>query len=91
MADSLLPFEDRVDTVTVLCKEGYAGEMAGRVLLDRLVRRRGPRQAVLPKWTLTHIADDVLVVLRARGVAESHVKQMMVENPRPIVEHGEAY
>jgi len=45
----------------------------------------------MPKWIYTHISDDVLPALRARGVSQAQINQMMVENPRRIFEHGGAY
>jgi len=33
-----------------------------------------------------HIPDDILPALRAAGVSQDHVDQMMVKNPRAIFE-----
>jgi len=91
--DTLLPFEERVNTVAALCQQGYA---------DRMVLSQDAscfidwfdievRQAALPKWTFTHISDDVVPALRARGVTQADIDQMLIDNPRRIFEHGGAY
>lgn len=91
--DVLLPFDDRVNTVVALCKQGYAGNMVlahdASCFIDWFDVE--VKQAAMPKWTFTHISDDVLPALRARGVTEAQIKQMLVENPRRIFEHGGAY
>jgi phosphotriesterase-related protein len=91
--DVLHPFEDRVNTVAELCKQGYAGQMVlsqdTSCFMDWF--DPGVREAAMPKWIYTHISDDVLPALRARGVSQAQINQMMVENPRRIFEHGGAY
>ena len=90
---SLLSFEDRVNTVAELCKQGYAGKMVlshdASCFIDWFDAEM--KEAALPKWNYTHISDDVLPALRARGVTEAQINQMLVENPRRIFEHGGAY
>ena len=85
--DFFNPTADRVRTIAALCAHGYA---------DRLVlshdascwidwRRPDPEKlkaAVMPNWHYEHISDDVLPALRAAGVSERQIDQMMVENPR---------
>jgi phosphotriesterase-related protein len=91
--DALLSFEDRVNTVVELCKQGYAGKMVlshdASCFIDWFDTEM--KAAVMPKWKYTHISDDVLPALRARGVSEAQINQMLVENPRRIFEHGGAY
>lgn len=91
--DVLHPFEDRVNTVAELCKQGYAGQMVlsqdTSCFMDWF--DPGVKEAAMPKWIYTHISDDVLPALRARGVSQAQIDQMMVENPRRIFEHGGAY
>jgi phosphotriesterase-related protein len=85
--DLMLPFEDRVNTVAALCREGYAERM---VLshdascfthnFDVEVKRD-----ILPNWRYTHLHDEVLPALRERGVTERDIEQMLVVNPRKIL------
>ena len=36
----------------------------------------------MPNWNFLHIGNDVLPALRAAGVGEDQINQMMVDNPR---------
>jgi phosphotriesterase-related protein len=91
--DLFLPFEDRVNTVTALCKQGYAGQMVLSHDASCFIDWLDPEmvKSAAPKWHFTHISDDVLPALRARGVSEAQIDQMLVENPRRIFEHGGGY
>lgn len=91
--DALLSFDDRVNTVVQLCKQGYAGRMVLSQDASCYIDWFDPevRAAAMPKWNFTHISNDVLPALRERGVSEAQVKQMMIDNPRRIFEHGGAY
>ena len=37
---------------------------------------------VSQKWRWTYISDEVLPVMRERGISESDITRMLVENPR---------
>ncbi len=91
--DSLLPFEDRVSTVVELCRQGYAGQMVlsqdASCFIDWFDDEM--RAAAMPKWTFTHISDDVIPELRKRGMEEEQIKQLMVGNPRRIFEKAGGY
>jgi phosphotriesterase-related protein len=92
--DRITPFEQRVDTVAALCREGYAGQM---VLSHDASAYSGSfpgaddRAALLPRWHYNHIHDDVLPALRARGVSQAQIEQMLVENPRRLFERQGGY
>ncbi|GAA4629239.1 phosphotriesterase [Actinoallomurus vinaceus] len=81
---------DRVATVAALCERGHAGRMVlshdSYCFNDRfdpdVVRRRHPN------YHLLHISRDVLPALRARGVTEEQIHQMLVDNPRRILGGG---
>lgn len=86
--DTILPFEDRVNTVAELCRRGYAAQMVlshdASCFIDWFdadVIRAG-----MPNWTYTHISDAVLPALAERGVSEEQIHQMLVDNPRRIFE-----
>ncbi|WP_329059283.1 phosphotriesterase family protein [Amycolatopsis sp. NBC_01480] len=91
--DSFLPFEDRVATVAALCERGYAGSMVlsqdASCYMDWL--EAPVREAVLPNWHYLHITEDVLPALRARGVAESDLTKMLVDNPQRFLTRGSGY
>jgi phosphotriesterase-related protein len=86
--DVLLPFEDRVNTVAALCEQGFAGQMVlshdAACFNDWLPQDALP--IMTPNWHYLHITRDVLPALKARGVTDEQVKQMMVDNPRRIFE-----
>jgi len=89
--DTILAFEDRVNTVAAMCERGHAKRMVlshdANCFMDWL-----PEQAVsamLPNWHYLHIHNDVIPALKKRGVTDEQIHTMMVENPRAIFErHG---
>jgi phosphotriesterase-related protein len=91
--DVMLPFDDRVNTVAHLCALGYADRMVlshdASCFLDLF--DDDACRALLPKWSYTHLFDDVLPALRHRGVQDEQIRQMFVENPRRIFEHAGPY
>jgi len=46
---------------------------------------------ILPRWHYLHIHNDVIPVLKRKGVTVEHLKEMLVENPRKIFERQGAY
>ncbi len=82
--DVFLPFEDRVNTVAALARDGYTDRMVlghdSSCYSDFYPEQR--RIALLPNWNLVHISDDVLPALRERGVTEDQITTMLVDNPR---------
>jgi phosphotriesterase-related protein len=85
--DALLPFEERVSTVATMCERGHADRMVlshdaachNDWFDDEMVT------TVQPNWRFTHISDDVIPALRARGVTDDHLQQMLVDNPKKIL------
>jgi phosphotriesterase-related protein len=86
--DALLPLEERVRTVAELCRRGHAG----RLVLSHdasCYNHHIPEDVlttVVPRWHFRHIPDDVLPALKEAGVSEAEIHQMLVENPRSILE-----
>ncbi len=91
--DLLLPFEDRVATVAALCERGHADRVVlahdASCFIDWLPEEELPVAA--PNWHYLHITNDVLPALRARGVTEEQIDQMLVANPRAYFERTGAY
>lgn len=91
--DPLLGFEQRVDTVAELCRRGRADRMVlshdvacyTDSFSDEVLAR------AYPNWHPLHISRDVLPALRARGVTEQQIEQMLIGNPRTILAAGEPY
>jgi len=82
--DVITPFEDRVGTVAAMCERGYADRMVlshdAACHIDWFPAEVIPRFA--PAWNFEHLFDDVLPALRERGVTESQIQTMLVDNPR---------
>ncbi len=91
--DAYCPTEKRVETVARLCESGWAQHMvlshdAGCHMDwfdDEFLHQ------VQPNWNFLHISNVVLPAMRARGVSEDHIRTMLVDNPRRILEHGPGY
>jgi phosphotriesterase-related protein len=92
--DAVLSFEDRVNTVVQLCREGYAERIVlshdASCCLDWMVDRRAVDER-LPNWHFNHIPDQVVPALIARGVTQGQVDQMLIHNPRTIFERQDPY
>ncbi|RSN52000.1 MULTISPECIES: phosphotriesterase family protein [Actinomadura] len=77
---------DRVSTVVAMCERGYADRMVLSHDASCFIDWFGPDPELLrgmaPNWNYRHISDDVLPALRARGVTDAQLDQMLVENPR---------
>jgi phosphotriesterase-related protein len=91
--DLFCPFAERVATVATLCAEGYASHMVlshdASCHIDWF--DKGLLEAAAPNWHFLHITRDVLPALRDRGVTEEQIDQMLVENPRRILDHQGPY
>jgi phosphotriesterase-related protein len=86
--DMYNPTAARVDTIVALCERGLADRMVlshdANCYIDWFA---GPdfeqqRAAMAPNWHYNHISDDVLPMLRERGVSEEQLTTMLVDNPR---------
>ena len=91
--DVLLPFEDRVATVARLCERGRADRMVlshdAACFNDWLPEAALP--VVTPNWHYLHIHNDVIPALKEKGVTDTQLRQMLVDNPRKIFEKQGAY
>ncbi|HEY6334219.1 MAG TPA: phosphotriesterase-related protein [Blastocatellia bacterium] len=91
--DTILPFEDRVDTVAKMCERGHAGRMVlsqdAACFNDWLPEAALP--VVLPRWNYLHIHHDVIPGLKQRGVTDEQIRTMLVDNPRKIFERQGGY
>ncbi|SNS44581.1 phosphotriesterase family protein [Actinomadura mexicana] len=77
---------ERVATVAALCERGYADRMVLSHDASCFIDWFGPDPATVPalqpNWNYRHISEDVLPALRAAGVSDARIDQMLVENPR---------
>ncbi|HYL09263.1 MAG TPA: hypothetical protein VEU31_00875 [Candidatus Acidoferrales bacterium] len=91
--DTILSFEDRVNTVAEMCKRGHAGKMVlshDAACYNHWLPER-PLPAILPRWHYLHIHNDVIPALKRKGVTDAHLHTMLVENPRKIFEKQGSY
>ncbi len=91
--DTLLSFEDRVETVARMCERGHADKMVlsqdAACFNDWLPE--AALSAVIPNWHYLHIHNDVLPALKRRGVTDEQINTMLVDNPRKIFERQDGY
>jgi phosphotriesterase-related protein len=91
--DTILSFEDRVQTVARMCERGHAGKMVlshdASCFMHWLPER--PLPTLLPRWHYLHIHDDVIPALKEKGVTDEQLHTMLVDNPRKIFERQGAY
>jgi phosphotriesterase-related protein len=77
----------RVELVATLCEKGYAERMVLSHDTMCYVDWFGEWiYAAQPDWHYLHIPDAVLPALRERGVTDHQIEQMLVTNPRLILE-----
>jgi phosphotriesterase-related protein len=92
--DMILSFEDRVNTVVSLCKDGYSDRIVlshdASCCLDWFADRRMVEER-LPNWHFNHISDQVVPALLERGVTQAQVDAMLIGNPRRLFEQQGAY
>lgn len=86
--DGYLPTDKRVAVVAELCARGHADKLVlshdASCYIDWIVGEL-PLGA-LPNWHYLHISREVLPLLRAHGVTEAQIDQMLIENPRRYFE-----
>jgi phosphotriesterase-related protein len=91
--DTILSFEDRVNTVAAMCKRGHADKMVlshDAACFNHWLPER-PLMAILPRWHYLHIHYDVIPALEQKGVTPEQLRTMLVENPRRIFEQQGTY
>jgi phosphotriesterase-related protein len=85
--------EQRADMITALVERGYADRITlshdASCFIDFFTE--GLVEQRMPEWRYTHIIEDVLPMLRERGVSDAAIAQMTVGNPARIFEQAAAY
>ncbi len=78
--------EQRADMVAALVQKGYASRIT--LSHDSCCNFHWAPEGLIderaPTWRLTHIALDVIPMLKERGVGDADIHQMTVLNPRRI-------
>jgi phosphotriesterase-related protein len=87
-----LSFEGRVDVVAQLCELGYADRIVlshdCSCYMDWLTSATVTAQ---PRWQLTHVPQDVVPALKERGVSDTQIRQLLVDNPKRFFDKQGAY
>ena len=87
-----ITLEERVDAVARLCARGYAERIVlshdAMCFVDWFPRTVMDASG---SWRWTYISDEVLPVMRARGITDTDIATMLVDNPRAILEGGASY
>lgn len=86
--EHVLPDNRRVATVASLVDLGYADRMvlSHDAAIYSHVTPPSWRAAAAPRWRMDTIPRSILPMLRERGVPDSAIDQMMVHNPRRLLE-----
>ena len=87
-----ISLEKRVDAVARLCARGHAGHIV--LSHDAMCFADWFPRSVMDAsetWRWTYISDEVLPAMRARGIAESDITTMLIDNPRTILSGGPPY
>ncbi len=87
-----ITLQDRVDAVARLCAQGYADRIVlshdAMCFVDWFPRSFTEASS---NWRWTYISDEVIPVMRDRGISEADITTMLVDNPRTILEGGPPY
>ena len=82
------PTDQRVATIVALAEQGYADRMVlahdASCYIDYFPGKdaEAAKEAFSPNWNFRHISQDVLPMLRERGVTDEQLQTMLVDNPR---------
>lgn len=87
---------ERVDVIVALVEGGYADRITlshdSHCYADFSdIEGSAFSRDVYPDWVHGHIVDAIVPALLTRGITDEQVSQMMVENPRRMLERREAY
>jgi phosphotriesterase-related protein len=82
----------RISTLAALCAEGYSD----RIVLSHDVTCYSDWEPTdfgshLKEWVQTHVTDEVVPAMLAKGITEEQVAQMMTGNPRRIFDAQGSY
>jgi phosphotriesterase-related protein len=82
------PTDQRVATIVSLAEQGYADRMVlahdASCYIDYFPGKdaEAAKEAFSPNWNFRHISQDVLPMLKERGVSDEQITTMLVDNPR---------
>jgi phosphotriesterase-related protein len=86
--DIFLPIEPRNATVLALLERGYADRMflsqdyCSSIDWFPVEVQQYLKENEVPKWSMTLLFEEVIPELKARGMTDDQLDQMMIENPK---------
>ena len=85
--------EQRIETVARLCERGWASQLVLSHDTNCHIDWFDPDLLAkgAPNWHFLHISRDVVPALRAHGVSNAQIDQMLIEAPRRILDHPPGY
>ena len=85
--ESMLPDEQRIDTVAKLCEQGYADRLtlSHDAAFFSINSEPSHRAYLEPHWNHFNVSDRVLPALKERGISDETINQIMVVNPARIL------
>ena len=88
-----LGYEERVATIVELCQRGFGSQMVLSHDASNYSLSYTPesRKETLPDWNYLTVPTKVVPELRSRGVDESDIRAMTVDNPRRVFEQQGGY
>jgi phosphotriesterase-related protein len=88
--EHVLSDERRVRTLTSLLDRGYVGQMvlSHDAAIYSHVTPPAWRAATAPRWRMDNLSRTVIPMLQAAGVSSGDIDQMMIGNPRRLLEHA---
>ncbi|MBC7761156.1 MAG: phosphotriesterase [Candidatus Saccharibacteria bacterium] len=94
-AEAAAPVDGRIAIAVELCRRGYASQLVmghdTNVESDSVTRKQRAQMPGLRDWHFTYISDVVVPAMRAGGVTQAEIDQILIDNPRRILAHGGAY
>jgi phosphotriesterase-related protein len=93
--DLFNPTPERINTIVALAERGYTDRMVlahdANCFIDWFgAAHDAVHAAAAPNWHYEYISDDIIPALRAAGVTEAQVDQMLVDNPRRYFGGGQS-
>lgn len=90
--DVEVPFADRIGIVVEMVRRGYCDQLVLSHDASCYLDWVDPvLVAAMPNWNYLHLHTNVLPELRARGVTDEQIDQMLVGNPRRYFEATGTY
>ena len=94
-ADKAAPTDERIAIAVELCRRGYASQIVmghdTNVESDSVTREQRAVMPGLKNWHFSYLTDTVIPTMRAQGVSQADIDQILIENPRSIFANGGAY